>query len=653
LKRILSLGLVFLFLEFCVEHSSFSQKSDLYENPPPLISDSLSKEMVSDTTQKIPENKFIDEYEFRNEILDHFSNEDEISFQEIDDSFVKDLGDILMMTSLLNIVKIGPLGQLDIASLGGNQDLRVFIDGVLYEQQSLDFPQRGVLDLNSIPLENIEKIEILPSGIANLWGRGSGLGEIDIITKNYQGGEPYSRATVDRGPYGYRKAQVELGRGVTARGKIYLTGGFKKSSGYLINSDYDGMSFSEKATFGLKRNLNLRLSAYQYTAKLGLPLFRDLSIKDARKREDNWGIVTTTTFQQKTNSLLKLDLRYDGKRQKLKSGSSGFEIRKIDQLFSLKAAQTWSQGAKHYLHIEGYGEIRKFEAINKSYVGSGAYLSLTDLFKIKPKSSFLLFSKIEKDAEFKPDISAMGGFAQQIYPHLNLFTTFGRFVGYPSPMDLFWNYTPLNLEGGDIDYVEEGNRNLKPQRSAMADLGVSLQKRNIRIKGYIFASKIHDFILWSKIDSIPLYGYWKPINTKADIWGINLNSAYYFLNHLESSISYCYKESKNSNQKLSFPYSPQHTLFGYLQYENEFLKREIGLKLRLETNILSERFLDEYEKDKESSVAILNGKITLRFLDFHFYYVVENITDRLYRLTESYPMPKRSLFWGFYWEFFD
>ena len=79
----------------------------------------------------------------------------------------------------------------------------------------------------------------------------------------------------------------------------------------------------------------------------------------------------------------------------------------------------------------------------------------------------------------------------------------------------------------------------------------------------------------------------------------------------------------------------------------------MGLKLRLETKFLSQRFLDGYQKDKEPGVAIFNGKISLRFLDFHFYYVVENITNRVYRLTEGYPMPERSLFWGFYWEFFD
>jgi len=627
-------------------------KADPPEDYPSQTSDSLQKEIISDSAQKISEEKFIEDDEFKKEVLNHFSNTDEILFEDIDDSFIEGLGDILQTRRLLNIIKVGPPGQPETGSWGGSRDFRIFIDGALYEQQGLYLPQKGILDLNSVPVENIEKIEIFSSGITNLWGRGSGLVGINIISKDYKGIEPYSRVTMDRGPYSYRRTQVELGRSLTSRGKIYLTGGFKKSNGYLINSDYDGTSLSGKTTLSLKNNLNLRFFAYQYKTKMGLPLFPNLNTKDTRKKEENWGIVTTTTFREKEGALLKLDLRYDKKGQELKSLLNGFEIKKIDELFSLKATQTWSGRATHNLHIEGYGEIKELKTINQHYVGSAAYFSLIDLVKINPKNNLLLFSKLEKDGDFKLDISVLGGFAHQVSPNMNFFTTFGRFVGYPSFMDLFWDYTPLSLEGGFIDYVEEGNHELKAQKFTLADFGVSLRKENIKIGGYVFAHKISDLILWSRIETTP-YGWWQPVNTKADIWGINLNSVLHFANHLKSSVSYCFKESKDSNKKLFFPHSPKHTLFGYLQYENEFLKREIGLKLRLETNILSERFLDEYEKDKEPGVAIFNGRITIRFLDFHFYYVVENITDRVYRLTQDYPMPERSRWWGFYWEFFD
>ena len=644
---------IFLLLEFFVGHSASGEKPDLHQEYSEQTSDSLQKGVVSDTGQKIPEKKFIEEDKFKNEVWNYFSNQDKILFEDIDDSFVKDLGDILRMRSLLNIVEVGPGGQLETGSWGGNRDFRIFVDGILYEQRSLDLPQKGVLDLNSIPVENIEKIEIFPSGVANLGGRGSGLGGVNIITKDYKGSEPYSRVMADRGPYGYHRTQVELGRGVTSRGKIYLTGGFKKSDGYLINSDYDGTSFSEKTTLNLKKNLNLRVSAYQYETKMGLPLFPSANIKDIRKKENNWGIASNLLFEQNQNSLLRLEFCYDKQEQKLKSTFFGFGIEKVNRLFSLKATQTLKPGKRHNLKIEAYADREKFEASNFDHIAYGTYLSFSDLVNINEKMNFLLFSKIERENEFKLNFSGLGGISYQIAPDINLFSTFGKFVNYPQTMDLYWKPLSLNLNDTMANYMEEGNLDLKKEKATIFDFGAGWRKEIFGVSCLLFKNRVNDFVYWNNIDTSIAYGYFKPINTKADIWGMNLNLSLHLFKRFKSSISYCFKESKDSNKKLFFPQSPKHSFFGYLQYENEFLKKEIGLKFRLETNILSKRFLDEYEKDKEPEVAIFNGKISIRFLDFHFYYAVENITNRVYRLTQDYPMPERSFFWGFYWEFFD
>jgi outer membrane receptor protein involved in Fe transport len=647
------LVLIFLFLEFFVGYSVSNGKPGPFQEYAEQTSDSLQGEIVPDTARNIAEEKFIEEDKFKNEVWNHFSSQDEISFDDIDDAFVKDLGDILRMRSLLNIVEVGPPGQLETGSWGGNRDFRIFIDGILYEQQSLNLPQSGVLDLNSISVENIEKIEIFPSGVANLWGRGSGLGGINIITKDYNGNEPYSRVMADRGPYGYHRTQVELGRGVTSKGKIYLTGGFRKSDGYLTNSDYDGMAFSEKTTLSLKKNLNLRVFSYQYETKMGLPLFPRANIEDTRKKEDNWGITTSLLFEQNKNSLLRLEFRYDKQKQELKNTSFGFGIKEVNGLFSLKATQTWKWREKHNLKIEAYADRKKFEAENLDHVAYGTYLSFSDLIDINEKMNFLLFSKIENDDKFKVNFSGLGGISYQIAPEINLFSTLGRFVNDPQAMDLYWNLFSLNLSDTMVNYLEEGNPDLKKEKSTLFDFGAGWRKENFGVSCLLFRNRVNDFVFWSNIDTSIAYGYFKPINTKVDIWGMNLNLRLLFFKRFRSSISYCFKENKDLNKKLFFPQSPQHSFFGYLQYENEFLKKEIGLKLRLETNILSERFLDEYEKDKEPGVAILNGKINIRFLDFYFYYVVENITNRVYRLSEDYPMPERNYFWGFYWEFFD
>ncbi len=220
-------------------------------------------------------------------------------------------------------------------------------------------------------------------------------------------------------------------------------------------------------------------------------------------------------------------------------------------------------------------------------------------------------------------------------------------------MDRYWPLSNFALRDTSIDCREEGNGSLKSQRSLTVDLGMKLGKGNAQLSAYAFGSKIHDLILWSNTDTTLYYGYFKPMNTRAKIWGANVDFKVKLWNHLISYLSYSYKRGEDSARNLRLPRSPEHSLFSYVQFETEFLQREMGLKLRLEGRALSERFMDEYEQDPESAVGIMNAKIMIRFLDFHFHYTIRNITDRKYRLMDESYMPERTHWWGFYWNFYD
>lgn len=647
-------NLSFIILFFLVCSDVFPQPQDSF----PVVadstaSDSLTKQSLTDTLA-VSSRTFIESDQFTKEVFDYFSLSDEITTEDIDNSMAESFGDLLQMRSLLDLVKIRPWGQPENVYLAGNgRGVNIFIDGNLFQQQDLCFPQKGQLDLNSIPLSNISRVEFLPAGLANLWGEGAGVLGVNIVTKDFDSVQPYSRVMTSKGPYGFRRTQVELGRGLTTRGKCYLTGEFKKSDGYLLNSDYDSFSLSGKTTFNLAKNVDLKLFAYQYQTKMGLPLFPDINFQDARKKVNNWGTMAFLLLQEKTNSILNLNLRYDKQNQEVKSKAYGFETKKIEEMLALTATQTLIFKERHYIKAEGYGERKSLEVLKMRQTVYGGYLSFADAITVNPRMKFLLFSKIGKEEGFDAGFSFSGAVSYQLTSYVNLFSTCGRFVGYPSLMDRFWLPDSLYLKNTTADYIEEGNHSLASQNSFIADFGAKIQKENYQISAYIFHSRMDDFILWSNVDTTIYFGHFKPINSKANIWGTNLNVSCSFFEHVKSYLSYSFKKGKDLRRKTQLPCSPEHSLFGFVEFENEFLKREIGLKLRIETNVLSERFMDEYQKDKEPEVAIVNGKITIRFLDFHFYYMARNITDQVYRLSGDYFMPERTFSWGFYWEFFD
>jgi len=650
LRKRLSFVLLFLLLS----SMGFSHPEDSLLT---ADSDSLNAVVKRDTAEAVCVvhiRRFLKSDGFKDELVRRFSLSNEITSEDIDNFIGESVGDVIQMYGLIDVVKVGPLGQPEIGSIGGNsRGLNIFVDGNSFKQQDLYFPQSGNLDLNSLLLPNISKVEFLPAGLVNLWGKDAGVLGIDIVTKDFDGVEPFSKVTANRGPYGSHRTQVELGRGITSKGKFYLTTEFKKSDGYLTNSDYDGMSLSGKTTFNLKRGMDLKLSAYQYKTKMGLPLFPDASFQDARKNVNNWGMVSSLIIQENDNRILNLDFCYDKQDQEVKSRSYGFESKKIEEMFGLTATQTLRLTGRHHIKIEGYADRKNLKALTTKDVVCGGYLSIADMIQVRPTISLLLASRLSKEERLDAGISACGGVSYQITKDINVFSTLGRSVGYPTLMDRYWLPFTFGFKDTIADYIEEGNASLRSQKSFTADLGAGIRKEKFKIGAYIFNSRIDDLIFWANVDTTIYYGHYKPVNTEAKIWGANVNLGFEFFDHLSSYISYSFEQGKDSNRETRLPHSPEHSLFGYIQFENEFLKREIGLKLRLETNIISERFMDEYEQDKEPGVAILNAKITIRFLDFHFYYMVRDITDQTYRLTGDYFMPERSFWWGFYWEFFD
>ncbi len=591
--------------------------------------------------------------QMRTSVIGRFAVIGEISSEDIDNSISESVGDLLDMWSLTDIARVGSMGQREAATVAGYpQSLEIFVDGVPFRQQDIFFPQKGNLDLNSVFLSNVSSMRLLPAGLAGMWGTGGGILGLGVDTKNLRGDEPYSRATAGRGPYGSHRTQVELGRRLTSKGNFYFTAEFEESDGYEANSDYDGTSLWGKVAYDLTSKADLKLSGYRYRTKMGIPFLQDADYQDSRKKIDNWGIGSSLLIRENLHAHLNLNLRYEKQNQEVKSEGYGFEVRYNDERLALTATQTFER-QRSRIEVEGYTAREVFSTLTTKETVHGGHLSVADVYQLGPALKLLLSSKIAKEEGQNAGISALTGISYLPSRRLVLFGTLGTFAGCPNTTDLYLPAFSFGSQDNPADYLEEGDDLLKSQRSYIADLGVNLKGKDFQTSGYVFGSVIDDMLLWSDVDTTLRYGHFKPINTQAEVWGASLNCRLRFLNYLSSYLSYGYKRGEDSDRNLRLPCSPEHSLFGYVQFENEYLKREIDLKLRLEGKLWSERFMDEYEQDREPAAAVLNVKLTIRFLDFHFHYTVRNVTDESYRLLDAYTMPGRTQWWGFYWEFYD
>ena len=119
------------------------------------------------------------------------------------------------------------------------------------------------IDWNSIPLENIEKIQITKGG--KLASSGDIAGTINIITKKTAAG---GSATVLTGEEG--RAEYRLNYGFNA-GKLnaFLSGAKSSSDGYLLNNDFDNKQYNIKLGYKFSDADALRLGYSKNKLKRG------------------------------------------------------------------------------------------------------------------------------------------------------------------------------------------------------------------------------------------------------------------------------------------------------------------------------------------------------------------------------------------------
>ncbi|MFR4479622.1 MAG: TonB-dependent receptor [Fusobacterium sp.] len=93
-----------------------------------------------------------------------------------------------------------------------DKTLVVLVDGV--PQNGMDNRQ---YDLDFIPIEQVEKIEVVPAGGAIMYGGNATAGVINIITKDNENKKYWGNVGVEGGSYDYRKYKLNYGMNLTDR----------------------------------------------------------------------------------------------------------------------------------------------------------------------------------------------------------------------------------------------------------------------------------------------------------------------------------------------------------------------------------------------------------------------------------------------------
>lgn len=187
-----------------------------------------------------------------------------ISSKEIERAPARSIEDLLSYVAGVDILQRGPHGvQADISLRGGSFDqTAILINGI-----NLTNPHTGHYSFDlPINLSDIERIEIVQGPASLVFGASAFSGGINIITKNDRVSNSYAK--IEGGMNGLFGAEA---RGAYKKNQSLhtLSAGYKRSDGYIANSDYEIINLLWQSRFqinGASLDFNAGLNEKAYGA---------------------------------------------------------------------------------------------------------------------------------------------------------------------------------------------------------------------------------------------------------------------------------------------------------------------------------------------------------------------------------------------------
>ena len=407
--------------------------------------------------------------------------------------------------------KNGPFDYANYSLLGGrNDDTLILLDGVRLNNRLY-----GGLYLDTLPANAIERIEVLKGGQSLLFGTQAVAGVINIVTRSAQTRETSGEVNMGLDSF--------MGRSGDARAEQIVSNGFgdlgllayvshNVSDGYqpFRSSDmrstatdrkrgYEVSTFGAKATQAFGDDSRLELF-YQYS-DANLDFARPTDNRNTRN--DRVQQIATATFEQQVNQ----DLSYF-----LKGHVNDWDTR-YTRVYNLEGGGTrvlnhndywgftdWGLQAEGKAELPG-GHVLVFGSDNQWFKGQDDVMVIDN----QQAEAHALYTQLRPVIAALPDWHPSIGVRQEhlsggenatvgmltslydLTEHWALRGQFGSAYKLPNAEQLFVN-----------EDDEKGNRNLKPEKSRNAELGIDykglLAGHDFNASVTLFKRKITDLI---------------------------------------------------------------------------------------------------------------------------------------------------------------
>jgi outer membrane cobalamin receptor len=482
--------------------------------------------------------------------------------KEIETSSARNLGELLKESTTLEISDYGYLGSAQSVSIRGSSPSQVL---VLIDNRPINSVTYGSADLSEIPLDNVERVEIIKGPSSHLYGANAMGGVINVITKNPPA-VPTFRAGATYGTFNTQTYAAEHGQTIGRFGYLF-SAGYKSSDGPRDNSKYEGKDFSSKLTYQLMDRLSLSLLTTAYQDGLGvpgpkpasgtLPPFGNSQVTSLFDHQDD--NLFNNTLQLRWEPANNFELRWQGYqdyrellyKQKFMGFTSPQEEHDTYRAnnYGTSLDVRWAFLDNHKLNLgvdfrkEDLEGEQKVTDVNTSTITTTRWFPDNTLWGIFAQENWQIIKQVRLVAGVRYDNNDRYGSATS--PDLGLIYSpwdqtrvklhYGKAFRPPTFNDLFW-------PGG-------GNTQLSAERGTSYEITLeqSLKEKTLSYSLSLFRWEVKDKIQW-----VPdANGNWQPQNVnEQDTWGGELALNWNPLKELSFTLGYTYLDSKQKNQEL-------------------------------------------------------------------------------------------------------
>lgn len=560
---------------------------------------------------------------------------DLITREDIELSSADDLAELLTDFTSVNISSDGGVGANQNIRMRGLTAAEVLI---LIDGRPINNPRDGQVDFSSIPLDNIERVELVHGPSSSLYGSQAMGGTVNIITKQPPTGDkPKTELLSSFGTFETYSETILHGARINDFSYL-ISGAYQSSQGFRDNSEFNAKDFNLKLKYDISDRQAVAFNCGFYKSKTGAPYKITSPDPDDKQNKMSDYLDLGWNFQYDAKTEMSVRVYNNYERLAFLENSPTYE----KSTHTTQARGINLQGSRFLTNncrlITGFDYIGNFNNSSSSskhkYNVKAGFLE--SQLKFFDRLNLNLSVRIDDYSNFGTTVNPSLTFLGEISDHIKCHGLFARSFRAPTFNDLYWP---------DEGWAK-GNPNATPEKGFTGEFGIKTDiNKYFTVDITYYRNAFNDLINWAPNADGTI---WQPSNiNSALIDGIEFENSITLFDNLFIRIGYTYMSAIDNKLHKHLIYQPKQKLDFSIR-----LKEADDYMIEFKGQYTGVRFHDPANNTKVKPFLTLGFNASKQFKNgLTFFVSMDNLIGKEYQVIKDYPVPGFSLTSGVKMEF--